>query len=106
MMRGEPSGWRGALSPQSSAGSAPGGSAKAPPGASSASPASSSSAASGSASSTTDTGGGGGSTAGNVTGRGRSLRFIGVVGAGGLDVVLLHQLAEVLAIDVGGARGV
>src|ERR1044071_391552 len=31
---------------------------------------------------------------------------IDLVDARGLDVVLLHQLAEVLAIDVGGARGV
>src|SRR6185369_10304561 len=36
----------------------------------------------------------------------RLLGFVGFVDTGGLDVVLLHQLPEVLAIDVGGARGV
>src|SRR5687767_2172004 len=35
-----------------------------------------------------------------------SVVFAGVVDAGRVDVVLLHQLAEVLAIDVGVARRV
>src|SRR5262249_9502082 len=114
MIRGEPSAWRCARRPQSIpsgapppvslrsiAGSAPGGRPNAWTGASSSlaslvSPASSRSPSSSSS-------GAGAPAALEPAG---SVRVIAVVGASGLDVVLLHQLAEVLAIDVGGARGV
>src|SRR4051812_44934257 len=77
MIRGEPSGWRCEVRPQSSDGSAPGGSVNA------------STSISSSASSSS-----------------RSLELVVGVATRGLDVVLLHQLAEVLAIDVGLARRV
>src|ERR1043166_3972798 len=123
MMRGEPSGWRCARWPQAMSGSAPGGRAKTPgtesagsaPGVSakaprallaeaaraasagSPAPAASRSASAASSPAASSSSGSPGA-AGSVV--------IGVVRAGGLDVVLLHQLAEVLAVDVGGAGGV
>src|SRR6185295_16124024 len=90
MIRGEPSGWRCARWPQSMLGSAPGGSVKL---STASSPASTSSSIPASALASP-------SPASTL------FAVVGLVDTGRLDVVFLHQLAEVLAIDIGGARGV
>src|SRR3954463_16785295 len=95
MIRGEPSGPRCARWPQSMLGSAPGGRVKL---STASSPSRSMPASAPLASSSAAP------TAGGAA-RPTLLGVVRLVDTRGLDVVFLHQLAEVLAIDVGGARG-
>src|SRR5689334_19171297 len=94
IMRGEPSAWRCERRPQSSVGSAPGGSVNT----------STVGATSPSTSVSTSPSISPGTSKIDASRSAVSSVVIGLVDTGGLDIVLLHQLAEILAVDIGSAR--